>query len=107
MFLLKKKHITFLKNVWRRFPHFMAFKCNITRVPHSQYQPLLTFLPSEVYPIGDTFNDLTFLNKLLNGLVLCPELLGFFFLIPMFYYVELDPRIYFMYTYRNQIMPLT
>jgi hypothetical protein len=55
----------------------MSYKCNIIRVPHSSYQPLLNTFNIQSLANRRKVNDLLFLFKLLNGFFFCPELLSF------------------------------
>jgi len=66
-----------IENVQNRFFRFMPYKCNIIRVPHSSYQPLLNTFNIQSLSKRRKVNDLIFLFKLLNGYFFCPELLSF------------------------------
>ncbi|XP_022162460.1 uncharacterized protein LOC111028218 [Myzus persicae] len=66
-----------IENVQNRFLRFMSYKCNIIRVPHSSYQPLLNTFNIQSLANRRKVNDLLFLFKLLNGFFYCPELLSF------------------------------
>lgn len=73
-----------IENVQNRFLHFISFKCNIIRVPHSSYQPFLNTF--NILSLSDRrkANDLKFL-KILNVFFFCPELLSFLnFSVPQF-----------------------
>jgi len=79
----RKGQIQMIESIQNRFLRFLSFNCDIQHLPHSSYQPLLSFLNIESLEIRIKRCNLCFIFKLLNGQVYCLELLSSLsFLVP-------------------------
>lgn len=72
-----KYQIQCFDNVQKRFLHFMAFKCNLTRVQHVPYQVLLKLFDIVGLSKKRKINYVQLLFKLDNGFIDCPLILSF------------------------------
>jgi len=70
-------HTQYLESIQNRFLRFLSYKCNIPRLPHSPYNPLLSTLNMSSLAVRRNILDFKFLFKLVNGYIDCPELLSF------------------------------
>ncbi|KAF0746989.1 Reverse transcriptase domain-containing protein, partial [Aphis craccivora] len=69
--------------IQNRFSRLISIKCNIKRLPHTSYEPLLLYLNIDTLQIRRIKNDISFIFKLLNGYIYCPDLLSnISFLVP-------------------------
>lgn len=65
-----------MESIQNRFLRIIQFRLCIERVPHSSYQPLLSYLKLETLVNRRKRLDLCFIFKLTNGYINCPELLS-------------------------------
>lgn len=65
-----------LDNIQNRFLRFLAFKCNLFRLRHSPYEPLLHYFDIASLSERRKIYDMKFLFKLVNGYINSPEILG-------------------------------
>jgi len=72
-----------LEAIQNRFLRILSNKCNIQRLPHTSYEPLLSYLNMNTLQVRRVKHDICFIYKLLNGYVNCPDLLSdVSFLVP-------------------------
>lgn len=92
-----------LDNIQNRFLRFMAFKCNLNRMPHSPYEPLLRYFDIGSLSERRKIFDMKFLFKLVIGYINCPEILGFL----NFYVPQCRTRsttMFYIYTHKTNYM---
>ena len=81
-------------------PSFMAFKCNLTRLRHSPYATPLHYFDIGSLSERRNIYDMTFLFKLVNGYINCPEVLGFLNLyVPQ--YRTNSSTMFYVFTYKT------
>lgn len=72
-----------IEAIQNRFLRLISIKCNIKRLPHTSYEPLLLYLNIDTLQNRRIKNDISFIFKLLNGYIYCPDLLSnISFLVP-------------------------
>jgi len=73
-----------LEAIQNHFLRLISIKCNIKRLPHTSYEPLLLYLNLDTLQIRRIKQDICFIYyKLLNGYIYCPDLLSnLSFLVP-------------------------
>jgi len=72
-----------IEAIQNRFLRIISIKCNIKRLPHTSYEPLLLYLNIDTLQNRRIKNDISFIFKLLNGYIYCPDLLSnISFLVP-------------------------
>lgn len=72
-----------IEAIQNRFLRLISIKCSIKRLPHTSYEPLLLYLNIDTLQNRRIKSDISFLFKLLNGYIYCPDLLSnISFLVP-------------------------
>jgi Reverse transcriptase (RNA-dependent DNA polymerase) len=79
---LQKHHLT-LEAIQNKFLGFLCYRCNIPRIPHTSYGPILTFFSLDSLELRRIKLDLYFLYNILHNNIDCPEFLNrLSFLVP-------------------------
>lgn len=109
------KHKSSLETVQNKFLGFLCYRCNIPRIPHTSYVPILEILCLDSLELRRIKLDLCYLYNVLHNNIDCPEFLSHLsFLVPQritravnTFYIPTQPNNYMLNYPISRVMYLS